>query len=212
MDTRTLYNQWSATYDEVENRTRDLEKWAGQQVLSSISYEKVLELGCGTGKNTEWLSQRAQHHQAVDLSEQMMAKAKEKITAGHVQFQQADITVPWDFVNERPDLITCSLILEHIANLDFIFEQAFRVLQDHGLFYICELHPYKQYTGSKARFETAEGLQVLECFVHHISDYFDAAAKNNFTCLSLNEWFDENDKRNPPRLLSFLFQKKPVDD
>lgn len=208
MDTRSLYNQWSAIYDEVENKTRDLETQAGQQVLSSVLFEKVLELGCGTGKNTVWLSQRAKQYLAVDLSEEMMSWAKEKITAAHVHFQQANITKPWEFVREQPDLITCSLILEHINDLTFIFQQANLVLKDNGHFYICELHPYKQYTGSKARFETAEGIQVLECFVHHASDYFEAAMKNNFTCVALDEWFDENDRADIPRLISFLFQRK----
>ena len=207
MDTKELYNQWSATYDEVENKTRDLEKLAGQQILGALSFENVLELGCGTGKNTTWLSRKAKHHQAVDLSEEMMAKAKEKITADHVHFQQADITRPWDFVVRKPDLITCSLILEHIENLEFIFQQASASLVNGGHFYICELHPYKQYSGSKARFETAEGLQVLECFIHHASDYFEAAAKHHFTCIALHEWFDDNDRINPPRLISFLFRK-----
>ena len=207
MDTKELYNQWSATYDEVENKTRDLEKLAGQQILGALSFENILELGCGTGKNTTWLSQKTKHHQAVDLSEEMMAKAKEKITADHVHFQQADITRPWDFVVRKPDLITCSLILEHIENLEFIFQQASASLVNGGHFYICELHPYKQYSGSKARFETAEGLQVLECFIHHASDYFEAAAKHHFTCIALHEWFDDNDRRSPPRLISFLFRK-----
>ena len=207
MDTKELYNQWSATYDEVENKTRDLEKLAGQQILGALSFENILELGCGTGKNTTWLSRKAKHHQAVDLSEEMMAKAKEKITADHVHFQQADITRPWDFVVRKPDLITCSLILEHIENLEFIFQQASASLVNGGHFYICELHPYKQYSGSKARFETAEGLQVLECFIHHASDYFEAVAKHHFTCIALHEWFDDNDRRNPPRLISFLFRK-----
>lgn len=210
MDTKTLYNQWSATYDEVENKTRDLEKIAGQQVLATLSYQKVLELGCGTGKNTAWLSENVTHHLAVDLSEEMMAKAKEKITADHVHFRQADITKPWEFLSQKPDLITCSLILEHIENLAFIFQQAVGVLEEGGHFYLCELHPYKQYSGSKARFETEEGLQVLECFVHHASDYFEAAAKHGFTCVAFNEWFDENDRSNPPRLISFLFQKQPA--
>ena len=208
MDTRALYNKWSATYDEVENKTRDLEKLAGQKVLSALNFETVLELGCGTGKNTEWLSQKAKHHQAVDLSEEMMAKAKEKIKADHVHFHQADITKPWDFVTGKPDLITCSLILEHIDDLYFIFQQASSVLQDNGHFYLCELHPFKQYAGSKARFESTEGLQVLECFIHHVSDYFEAAVKNNFRCMALNEWFDDNDRNNSPRLISFLFQKQ----
>lgn len=209
MDTRTLYNQWSATYDDVENKTRDLEKEAGQQILCSLPpFENVLELGCGTGKNTAWLSQKATRLLAVDLSEEMMTKAKEKVIAPHVVFQQADITKPWKFVQEKVDLITCSLILEHIEDLPFIFEQASGVLQSGGRFYICELHPYKQYSGSKARFETGEGLQVLQCFVHHASDYFEAAATNGFSCDKLDEWFDGNDRNKPPRLISFLFRKR----
>ncbi|OKH30700.1 GNAT family N-acetyltransferase, partial [Calothrix sp. HK-06] len=37
-----------------------------------ISDVFVLELGCGTGKNTEWLSERTERHLAVDLSEGML--------------------------------------------------------------------------------------------------------------------------------------------
>lgn len=208
MSTQKHYNQWSATYDEVENKTRDLEKLAGQQTLSSMSFDRVLELGCGTGKNTEWLQQKAKHLLAVDLSEGMLTKAKEKISGGQVQFQQADITKPWAFAKEQVDLITCSLILEHIENLNYIFSEADKALKKGGFLYICELHPYKQYTGSKARFETGEGLQVLECFVHHVSDYANAVKQNGFTIADLQEWFDENDRSKSPRLISFLFQKE----
>jgi ubiquinone/menaquinone biosynthesis C-methylase UbiE len=207
MSTRKLYNQWSSTYDTVENKTRDLEKAAGQQVLSAIPFASILELGCGTGKNTEWLSPKAGYLQAVDLSEEMMARAREKVNASHVEFLQADITKPWEFVNRPPDLVTCSLILEHIEDLCFIFQQAANVLLPRGHFYLCELHPYKQYSGSKARFETTEGLQVLECFVHHASDYYGAAISAGFSCVAFEEWFDEGDRANPPRLLSFLFRK-----
>lgn len=208
MDTQRLYNQWSATYDEVDNKTRDLEKKAGQRMLSTLTFRRVLELGCGTGKNTQWLAEKAAYLQAVDLSEAMMAKAKAKVTAAHVHFAQADITGPWNFVSGTPDLVTCSLILEHIKDLRFVFQQASTVLRPGGGFYVCELHPYKQYGGSKARFETSEGLQVLECFVHHASDYFAAATANGFACERLDEWFDEDDRSQPPRLISFLFRRK----
>jgi ubiquinone/menaquinone biosynthesis C-methylase UbiE len=207
MSTQRLYNEWSSTYDDVENKTRDLEKRAGQQMLDALRFSAVLELGCGTGKNTAWLQQKTSRLLAVDLSEGMLQKAAEKISADGVEFRQADITRPWDFVSGEVDLITCSLILEHIENLPFIFSQAASVLPPGGYFYICELHPYKQYSGSKARFETAEGLQVLECFVHHVSDFVEAALANGFVVATLQEWFDEDDRSNPPRLLSFVFQK-----
>jgi ubiquinone/menaquinone biosynthesis C-methylase UbiE len=208
--TQQHYNQWSSTYDAVKNKTRDLEKRAGQQVLSAFSYSTVLELGCGTGKNTEWLKEKAQRLLAVDFSEGMLAKASEKIAAENIQFLSADITQPWSFITQCFDLITCSLILEHIQDLQPVFAEAHKALSANGYFYICELHPYKQYTGSKARFETEDGLQVLECFVHHVSDYTQAALQNNFVLAALNEWFDDDNRSNPPRLVSFLFQKKEI--
>lgn len=209
MSTQQHYNQWSATYDAIENKTRDLEKLAGQQVLSRQSFARVLEWGCGTGKNTLWLKEKVSRLLAVDFSEGMIQKAKEKINDDKVSFLLADITKPWSFAHEPFDLVTCSLILEHIEDLSFVFKQANKLLPNGGYFYLCELHPYKQYTGSKARFETAEGLQVLQCFVHHVSDYATAALQNNFSVAALQEWFDEENRNSPPRLVSFLFQKLP---
>ena len=208
MSTQLLYNEWSSTYDDVENKTRDLEKKAGQDMLMPLSFNDVLELGCGTGKNTAWLQEKAARIVAVDLSEGMLQKAKEKIQSKQVEFRQADITKPWDFVTGKIDVITCSLILEHIEDLSFILSEAAKVLHSGGCFYICELHPYKQYSGSKARFETEEGLQVLPCFVHHVSDYTNAALQNGFAITALQEWFDEEDRAGTPRLISFLFQKR----
>lgn len=210
MSNQQLYNSWSANYDTVENKTRDLEKNACREILSTVEFETVIELGCGTGKNTEWLASRAKRVLAVDLSEEMQAVAKGKIKSDNVEFKQADITNKWNFSEDKADLITCSLILEHVENLDFIFSEAHVHLNENGNFYICELHPFKQYTGSKARFETAEGLQVLECFTHHISDYVQAAQKNDFSVVHLAEWFDNNDRTTVPRLISFLFNRKSV--
>jgi ubiquinone/menaquinone biosynthesis C-methylase UbiE len=137
----------------------------------------------------------------------MLKAAKDRIRKGNVDFLTADITKPWVFNDEKVDLITCSLILEHIENLDFIFQQASLHLKNKGFFYIGELHPFKQYEGSKARFETSSGLVILQCFTHHISEYMNAAHKNEFCCVSLTEWFDD-DTKSIPRVVAFLFQKK----
>ena len=207
MSTAKLYDAWSSTYDIVVNKTRDLEKIACQRILSSISFENVLELGSGTGKNTEWLAAIARHVTAVDLSAEMQAVAKQKITNSNVDFRLADIAEPWNFGDLKADLITCSLILEHVAELDHIFGEASRHLNSSSHFYICELHPFRQYAGSKARFEDGDKLRVLECYTHHISDFTGAAQKNGFSIVRLDEWFDDDDHTTTPRLVSFLFRK-----
>lgn len=199
------YNSWSKIYDRNENKTRDLDKNVTIQTLSKYEYSDVLELGCGTGKNTLFLLTKAQSIIGIDFSEKMLQKAKEKIKDHRVSFQQADLNKNWNLNNASFDLITCSLTLEHIKNLDFIFRQAYQKLKPQGHFFICELHPYKQYTGSKARYETANGIEVLETYTHHVSDYLSAAQNNDLQLLELNEWFDED--TNLPRLISFVFRK-----
>src|SRR5579875_3539269 len=126
---QNAYNQWAESYDATDNKTRDLDKLATQQTLAGLSLKNVFELGCGTGKNTEWLLQKAKDITAVDFSEAMLSKAKDKIAAPNVQFVQADITQPWPFPPASFHLATCNLILEHIENLDFIFAQAHKVLK-----------------------------------------------------------------------------------
>ena len=49
------YNVWAYQYDNNINPTRDLDKDVTKESLSNIDFFKVLELGCGSGKNTEWL-------------------------------------------------------------------------------------------------------------------------------------------------------------
>jgi ubiquinone/menaquinone biosynthesis C-methylase UbiE len=149
MNVEQAYNQWAAQYDTNENKTRDLEKKVLRDTLSNLSFQKVLEIGCGTGKNTEWLIQKAGSVTSVDFSAEMLAKAKEKINSNKVRFKQADITYPWDFADGSYDLVSFSLVLEHISNLDLIFQQTNSVLKPGGHVYIAELHPFKQYSGSK---------------------------------------------------------------
>lgn len=211
MNVQQAYNQWSENYDAVENKTRDLDVVALKQTLAHLKIGSVLEIGCGTGKNTVWLAQHARQVTAVDFAESMLQKAKEKTAAnntGNITFITHDITQAWTFENVAFDLITTNLVLEHIKNLDFIFSEAHKVLIEGGLFFISELHPFKQYTGSKARFEANNTLIMPDAFVHHVSEFFNSATTNGFICLQLNEWFDDGEKESIPRLISFLFQKK----
>jgi len=206
MNNRDAYNEWSETYDSVENKTRDLEAKALREMISGAGLD-VLEIGCGTGKNTEFLQTIAKHLIGADFSEEMLEIAKTKITSEAVEFRQMDLRENWDFTDESFDLITCSLALEHIENLRSVFAETARVLRENGKFYFGELHPFKQYQGSKARFETGDGVFELECFVHNASEYFAAALENNLNCIEIKEWFDDGDETNIPRLLTMIFEK-----
>jgi ubiquinone/menaquinone biosynthesis C-methylase UbiE len=207
MSIEKSYNSWAEQYDTNENKTRDLDRKATIETVSKYDFGNVLELGCGTGKNTEWLITKAKFVIGLDFSEEMLNKAKDKIQKDKVLFQKADLTKKWEIENNFADLITCSLTLEHIKNLDFIFNQAYQKLKAGGKFFICELHPVRQYIGSKAKYETANGIEELEVYTHHISEYLNSAKYSSFKLLEINEWFDNQPENEIPRLISFVFEK-----
>jgi len=207
MSIENAYNIWANQYDTNVNRTRDLDKKCTIETLNNFDFKNVIELGCGTGKNTEWLLNKAERIIGLDFSQEMLNKAKEKIFDKRIIFKKANLTKDWEIENNFADLITSSLTLEHIENLDHIFSQANRKLKKNGLFFISELHPFKQYSGSKAKFETENGTEELEVYVHHISEYIDDAKNNDFQLIELKEWFDENSKNGIPRLISCVFKK-----
>jgi len=208
MSIEKSYNNWAKQYDTNENSTRDLDKKATIQTLSKYNFENVIELGCGTGKNTEWLATKAKSLIGLDFSEEMLNKAKSKIKSDKIRFQQADLKKTWEIENGFADLITCSLTLEHIEDLDFIFNQAHQKLKVGGKFFISELHPARQYLGSKAKYETENGIKELEVYTHYISEYLNSGKNNSFKLIELNEWFDNQPENEVPRLISFVFEKQ----
>lgn len=208
MQVKQAYNQWAAQYDTHENKTRDLEAIALRTILKELDFNSCLEIGCGTGKNTEWLQTKAKEVLAVDFSEEMLKKAKEKISPGKVRFVQADITKAWTFPEKRYELISFSLVLEHIETLDPVFKEVAGCIAPGGYVYLGELHPFKQYLGSRARFNRLDGGQVvLPCYTHHISDFSQAAKKRGFEVEQIHEFFDEGDRGAVPRILALLLKK-----
>jgi predicted TPR repeat methyltransferase len=208
METNQAYDIWADQYDYDDNKTRDLEAFSLQHTLNGIDFKEVLEIGCGTGKNTEWLVQKATLITAVDFSEKMLAKAKEKNVSDKVEYHHADITKDWFFAKKHYDLITFSLVLEHIEDLNKIFRKASAV--SDGYVYVGELHPFKQYSGSKARFNTKEGKQVIQGYTHHVTDFLKAANNNQLKLVEMNEYFDDDVRTTIPRVLTMLFKKNKI--
>ena len=56
MNIQDAYTRWSDTYDSDRNLTRDLDHRATRDALTGLRYQNIMELGCGTGKNTAFLT------------------------------------------------------------------------------------------------------------------------------------------------------------
>ena len=208
MKAQEAYNHWSATYDRDRNLTRDLDQTITRNILANLRCKSVLEIGCGTGKNTALLAGIGEKVYAFDFAAAMVQKARQKLRAGNVSFVVTDLTQRWPCKERAVDLIACNLVLEHIRDLSFVFAEADRVLVAGGRFFISELHPFRQYQGTKANFQRDQQTTEIEAFVHHLSEFTGAAADAGLSLKDLNEWWHEADHDRPPRLVSFMFEKQ----
>ena len=199
------YNAWAYQYDNNINPTRDLDKTVTKEFLSNIDFFKVLELGCGSGKNTEWLITKADKLVGLDFSKNMLNLARSKITSKKVTFINTNINENWPISDNSFDLATINLTLEHIEKLDHVFNSLSMKLVQGGKCFVCELHPKKQLAGSKAQFEENGTEIVLDVFQHSEQDYIQSAEKAGFNLLAKEDWYDN--KKDIPRLISFLFEK-----
>lgn len=208
MKIQDAYTHWSDTYDLDRNLTRDLDQMVTKEHFAHLRFHTVLEIGCGTGKNTALFAQISERVLAFDLSAGMLQQAKAKIGVDHVFFTVADLTKTWPCKAESTELIVCNLVLEHIQNLAPVFAEAHRVLYSLGNFFICELHPFRQYQGTQANFQRESERIAIQAFVHHLSDFTDAAAQTGLSLQGFKEWWHETDQNKLPRLVSFMFQKQ----
>ncbi|MGH9958783.1 MAG: class I SAM-dependent DNA methyltransferase, partial [Pyrinomonadaceae bacterium] len=205
MSIQTAYNDWSTTYDADRNLTRDLDRVITLKTLGQLRCKCVLELGCGTGKNTALLANVAERVCTIDFSAGMISRAREKLHFDNVIFAVADITRAWPIAEEAADLISANLVLEHIHDLPFIFAAATRSLRPGGRFFISELHPFRQYQGVQANFTREQTVTEIPAFLHHLSDFTNAAGDCGLTLTHFREWWHEGDQNKVPRLVSFLF-------
>jgi ubiquinone/menaquinone biosynthesis C-methylase UbiE len=205
------YARWAEQYDQDENRTRDTALAVIDRLLPPLSNRDVLELGAGTGLSTERLL-GARSVVAMDFSDAMLERAKSRILASHVRFLSHDVCEPWPFAAQSFDLVTESLVLEHVAELGPIFAEAGRVLRPGGALIVLELHPYRQLAGKQARFEADDETVLVPAFVHSVSELVTAARSANFNVEQLGEWRgDARAVRGEvgaiPRVLSLLLRR-----
>ena len=208
-DVARAYDRWAHQYDSDVNRTRDLDAHVLHTIGVRTNGRDVLELGCGTGKNTAWLAAEARTLVALDFSAGMLARARERVGSAHVRFVQHDIREPWPAADGTADLVVGNLVLEHVEDLTSVYDEAVRVLRSDGQLLFCELHPERQRRGGQAHFTDARdgALVVVPAFRHTVSELVNGGIAAGLRLTQLGEWGEDGAAADPPRLVSLLFEK-----
>lgn len=113
----------------------------GDWIVSHYSISEgmmVLEVGCGTGSmwlRHEELIEKCEKLVLADLSEGMLASAREKLgERSPIEYQQADIQC-LPFENDSFDIVIANSMLYHVPDPNKGIHEVRRVLKDGGTFY-----------------------------------------------------------------------------
>ena len=105
-----------------------------QEKTKMDSSSKILEVGVGTGRIAIPITEKLQSNTVgVDLSEEMLQKCQEKMSATKIQLLVADgLKLP--FVNEKFDIILTCHVLHLLSNAYQFVEMITPLLVKHGYY------------------------------------------------------------------------------
>ena len=210
-DVARAYDRWSLRYDDDRNATRDLDARVVRASPLHVAGARVLELGCGTGKNSQWLAEQARELLALDFSPGMLDVARRRVRSDRARFVEHDITRPWPVDVSSMDVVVGNLVLEHVRDLGPIYAEAARVLRPGGELFLCELHPYRQLRGGQAHFEDEDTNETIPvtAYQHSVSEYVNGGLAAGFVLRALGEHVEDSAADDAvPRLLSILFERE----
>jgi predicted TPR repeat methyltransferase len=95
-------------------------------------FAAALDLGCGTGLMAPLLRPRAEALDGVDLSRQMLEKAR--ALGLYRELRHADIGDVLRLTDRRYDLVVAADVFVYVGALDDVFDGVARVLEPDGLF------------------------------------------------------------------------------
>jgi len=188
VDVEQGYALWAPAYDRMLTDTVDGNIL--RRFLPSLPDRKLrlLDLGCGTGRNVLWLLEHGVRVEAtgVDLSGPMLDRARAKGLYRAVH--QGDVA------EARPpgkpfELALSVLVASHIESLEPLFRSARENLDAEGQFWLVDMHPHLFHLG-KGTFLPLEGRTLyIRNHAHEIADYLNAASGAGFALLEAAESF-----------------------
>ena len=118
-----------------EDAPQDPEPWAWERRRALLlgeagPGERVLDLGCGTGRFVAALRDAGADVVGVELAETALRRARVNAPGADLRLVEPDGSLPLD--HGSVDLVWCSEVLEHVADTEHLLLEVRRVLRPGG--------------------------------------------------------------------------------
>jgi SAM-dependent methyltransferase len=183
---REGYAAWAPTYEQTVHDVMDL---ALLERIGSVRWpdvERAADLGCGSGRTADWLRARGvAHMDGVDLTPAMLDLARGR--GVHERLVEADVRAT-GLETGAYDLVACSLVDEHLPELDTLYGEARRLLGPGGSFVLVGVHPsFLMAVGMPTHFDAPGGPVAIETHLHLAQEHVAAGLGAGLVLEELHE-------------------------
>lgn len=184
------YDQWAAIYDEFENPLTSMVASVLRRPAFDIGGARVLELGCGTGRNIDRLfEQRIRSYVGIDASAEMLAIANHRRHASsEVTLRHHELCDAWWSDAGQYDLVLVSLVLGQFEVLEPILRSAGQVVGPGGALWILEAHPEVHASSVDGFGRDKHGTLAVSEFAHTSGDLRTALSATGWDTVATTQW------------------------
>jgi ubiquinone/menaquinone biosynthesis C-methylase UbiE len=176
------YDRWAPTYDVERNPLIALEENITLDLIGDVENQRVLDVGCGTGRYCELLAKRGAKVVGIDPSSGMLEYAKRKITPNcrfELRLGRVEDT---NFPSNHFNVVVSALSVGHMLELEPLIREASRIVKSRGRFIVSDMHPYWFVSGyDYVKFVDGSGQEYrIPEYAHLFEEYWDLFRKFKF--------------------------------
>src|SRR3989344_2331911 len=153
---------------------------------TSLKGNKLLDVGCGFGKDTEYYKRLGAEVFGIDVSKKMIGLAED--SSKNVKFS-AQNYAKTKFDSNYFDILVSRYALQYAPNLERVFKEMHRILKPGGLFIFLVSHPLLGYVAKKEKNYHKREIVDMPIFkgkitakepTHTLSEYLSDFVLKNF--------------------------------
>lgn len=223
--------EYIAMRGNMFKRKMNAELPAMLELVGNLKNQTLLDLGCGFGDYAKIYSEKGAKVTAIDNSKKEIEHA-ETLNIPDVKFMVYDIRNKLPFEDSSFDIITSSLVFDHLEDLKSLFKDCHRILKNKGMMVFSITNPvffqekslvgkikilgkkiiFGDYFNRRKVVRTWGSKIKMEHYHKPLEDYFSAFLENGFELLSFKEPEPKSEKitwhcKNPTFLV-FGIKKK----
>lgn len=220
-DSTKQYDGFARLFEEADLTFPDSTRPEIYELMEKeqLSGKRLLDLGCGYGKDLAYFANLGSEVYGIDASNEMLKLARKRVPQSKLKLGKFE-NLPYP--NNHFDYIFSRYAIQHSANTEAVFRESARVLKSLGELVFLVTHPIRNYLEKDTKnYWQAENilspilngqLTVTEPS-HTLTEYLSPFLLSNFNLLDFREKGDPAAKKfdgfgEYPRILILKYQKK----